>query len=288
MFYDSHTHLNSNQLFPDRKKHLEDFCKIGWKWLINIGVDHIYNDRAIQIAEQWTQQETYFVKAAIGFHPCIVDEQSLQKSHIPTLISDLKSQISNDRNHIVAIWEIGVDLYRWESKETKLIQQELFDRQCHLANELQLPIVIHSRAAFDETIEVVNHHPTLDIYFHCRGYGPTQLDKLSTFFWHCWTGFCGNVSYPKAQELRDSLHHLVNNYWWWSFWQLTTDNWQSEIRLLLETDAPYLAMQLQRWQTQTPEKIGLLYEYVSELLQVEQKTLQVGLEENFRSLYQTK
>jgi TatD DNase family protein len=284
MFYDAHTHLNSKQLFPDRKLHLEDFYNCWGKGLINIGVDQLYNQRALEIASQREKQEQCMVKAAIGYHPCIVDEQSLQKSDIWRLISNLRSQIAWNREHIIALGEIGVDLYRWESKETKILQQELFDTQCHLATELKLPIIIHSRAAFDETMEILNHHHTLDIYFHCRGYSPTQLDKLSTFFWHCWTWFCGNISYPKAQELRDSLSHLIMNYWWWNFWQVTTDNWQS-IRVLLETDAPYLAIQSERWQVQTPAKIGLLYEYVAQLLQIEQKTLQAVLAENFRLLY---
>lgn len=303
MFYDAHTHLNADQLFPDRKQHLEDFCNRGWKGLINIGVDQTYNDRALEIAQKWDKQEVCFVKAAIGYHPCIVDEQTLDTSKIKNLVTTLESEIRKHQSEVVALWEIGVDLYRWESKETKLLQQELFDRQCQLATELKLPIVIHSRAAFEETIEILNQHPTLDIYFHCRGYSPKELDKLSTFFWHCWTWFCGNVSYPKAQELRDSLHHLIKNYWWLEylakldyssinkdtksmFWQLTTDNRQPDIRLLLETDAPYLAIQSERWQIQTPAKIKLLYEFIATELQQDSKDVQYALEKNFNHLYQ--
>lgn len=286
MLFDAHTHLNSEQLFPDRKNHLEDFCTAWWKGLVNIGVDAIYNQRAIDIATQREDQDKCLVKAAIGYHPCIVDEQWLQKSDISKIVWNLKSVVWSHESSVVAIGEIGVDLYRWESIQTKILQQELFDQQCHLATKFNLPIVIHSRAAFAETMEILDNHPSLDIYFHCRGYTPRELDKLSTFSWHCWTGFCGNISYPKAQELRDSLVHITTNY----KPQIikTSDGLESTVwglKLLLETDAPYLAIQAERGQMQTPAKIGLLYDYVAGLLGMDEMILQQGIEKNFKNLY---
>jgi TatD DNase family protein len=103
------------------------------------------------------------------------------------------------------------------------VQQELFVKHCELAQELKLPLVIHSRDGFQETLDILQNYKDLVIYFHCRGYGPEEYKILENMFPKLFIGFCGNVTYKKAQALRDTLDIV------------------SDDKLLLETDAPYLS-----------------------------------------------
>jgi TatD DNase family protein len=114
------------------------------------------------------------------------------------------------------------------------LQKELFALQCDLAQELNLPIVVHSRDEFNQTIDILQNYKSQTIYFHCWGYGPEEYRKLNDMFPNLFIGFCGNVTYKNAQALRDTLAIVDKN------------------QLVLETDAPYLAPQVVRGQTNHP------------------------------------
>lgn len=97
--------------------------------------------------------------------------------------------------------------------------------QCELAKELQLPIVIHSRDDFESTFDVIKDFKGEKIYFHCFGYGAEEVKKLQEYFPCIRFGFCGNITYPKAQPLRDAFVACKRN------------------NIVLETDAPWLSPQ---------------------------------------------
>jgi TatD DNase family protein len=260
MYSDAHTHLNSDTLFSNRERHLDDFCGVWGTLLINIGVDAIYNQRAITIAQASVGRTDCVVKAAIWYHPCIVAEQSLDISTYSAMLDTLREQITQHRQYIVALGEVGVDLHRHHDYDTTILQQTLFDKQCQLASELWLSLVIHSRDAFTETVDIIQHYPNLPVYFHCRGYGVAEVDYLLTHRKQLALWFCANTSYPKAQSIRDSLLYYIQ--------QKSPDH-----ALLLETDAPYLAIQSQRWDIQTPAQIPLLYAYIANLMHIQPQPL---------------
>ena len=83
--------------------------------------------------------------------------------------------------------------------------------------------MIHSRDAFAETFEIIKHYPDLTFYFHCRGYGPDEINQLLEIFPKIFFGFDGNSSYPKSDHLRASARLLPKE------------------KILIETDAPYLS-----------------------------------------------
>jgi TatD DNase family protein len=136
-----------------------------------------------------------------------------------------------------------------------------------LAMGYNLPLVVHSRDAFVETMDVLMDFPDLVVYMHCRGYDP---DEVAEFLKRCprgYIGFCGNITYPKADTLRDSL--LV----------MPID------RLVLETDAPYLTPQPVRGEKNRPALITHTYDYVASLLGMERDALDRQVTENFYRLY---
>lgn len=278
MICDAHTHLNDDKLFYDRPMYLYHFAQQGGKALINVATNLDSSQRALDIACQAEiQMPDIRVKASIGIHP--------SEAHVGNVVSvynNINTTITIDQainrlheiykkytTYIVAIGECGIDMY-YEGEIDILLQQQLFAAQCDMATELNLPLIIHSREAFDQTFQVLKNYPHLSIYFHCRGYNPEQIDKLLEHFPHLRIGLCGNVTYPKAQNLRDSLKIIPLD------------------RLLIETDAPYLAPQVLRGTTNEPAYVSYIYEYIKDILSIDKQKLEQQIQENFDRLYRPK
>jgi len=147
------------------------------------------------------------------------------------------------------------------------LQKELFALQCDFAQEVNVPIVIHSRDEFNQTIDVLQHYKNQIIYFHCWGYGPEEYRKLNDMFPNLFIGFCGNVTYKNAQALRDTLSIVGKN------------------QLLMETDAPYLTPQVVRGQTNHPAFVEYIYEFASAYLSIPLPQFSQQIEKNFQKLY---
>jgi len=267
MLVDSHTHLNDENLFKDWYSHLKNFYDKWWRYLVNIWVDEFYNQRWIEICSDYEKSPIHDLNvwSTVWFHPFEVVAGNITNQNIITKVSTLREQYANYKKYIYAIWECWIDLhYSWAYKTLDL-QKKLFHSQLNLAQELWLPVVIHSRDAFYETVDVLSGFKKLKIYFHCRWYWFEEVDFLQKNFNQVWIGYCGNVTYPKADNLRQSLQ-ITNNF-------------------LLETDAPYLSPQKIRWNTNSPENIFLIYEFVSEYLNLSLKTLEDTVLQNFLKFY---
>ena len=168
MLIDAHAHLNLEQLFINWKEYLQAFQDVGGKILINAGAHEDYNRNGIFIAQEAKKLfPDLVVKATIGYHPR--DAKDIPRENYHKIIAELEQQYLQHSEDIVAIGEGGIDLYGSDNPPLA-DQQELFREQLVLARKLQLPIVIHSRDAFDETVEVLKEFSDLKMYFHCRGY----------------------------------------------------------------------------------------------------------------------
>lgn len=139
--------------------------------------------------------------------------------------------------------------------------------QCDLARENQLPIVIHSRDAFQETFDILKNYSDLKIYFHCWSYNKEELEILLSTFPKIWIGYNGILTYPKSHENRESLLATPLN------------------NIVLETDAPYLAPQGFRGKINHPELIKVVGKYASEILNIEEDILRKQIGENTKDLY---
>jgi len=102
MIIDAHTHLNTNQLFWDYKKYLENFRKIWWKILVNAWANNEYNQRWIQVAKESIKDFPWLtVKTAIWRHPCDIPQD---KADFPPLLNELEKLYEENLDHIIAIW----------------------------------------------------------------------------------------------------------------------------------------------------------------------------------------
>lgn len=283
MYYDAHTHLNSQELYPDWKTHVQDFIAVGGKWLVTIGVWAERNQRNIAIASQWergwasssSSVRAFVLKCAIGYHPSEVSMDVIRDtSDIAAAVAQLKEQLAVSREHIVGIGECWTDLHYATTPAQHLLQQELFAQQCALAQAHDLPVIVHSRDDFAGTWEIIQQFSAVRFYIHCRWYTTEQIRTVYSVRPDIFVWFCGNLTYPKAQELRDSLKELV---------VLT---WQSlPACLLLETDAPYLAPQERRGKQNKPSYLPSLYGHVAQQLGCELHELQETIQNNFKRCY---
>lgn len=308
MFIDSHTHLNISPLNDHRSQHLQDFVDHWGVWLSLIWTNLEDSKQAFKQATSYqlpatssqdTQKQSSKVGLKIGccvwVHPEYAWKISVQEAieWLENLLEADRQNREQGKSYIIWIWEIGTDLHREEYRSFHKEQKALFHAQCELALKYNLPIVIHSRDDFEGTIqtllsfratklpwnqgdiEALRHWSieALKIYFHCRGYWPKELKVLSQELvansQELYIGFCWNISYPKAQVLRDSFQYCLDH----------------DIKILLETDAPFLAPQAIRGQQNTPAHIHYTYEYISDYFYIPLEELQKIANNNFMQLY---
>ena len=272
MYYDAHMHLNDAQLIEHWQSHIEAFLALGGKWLIIVGTDYASNASAISLVQSINQAygDQLFCKATVGIHPAEVAYGNITtQEEVNQAIDTLKQQLQENKAHIVALGECGLDAHYPGYETNQWLQAALFNAQIALGEKEQLPLVVHSRDDFNGTLALMRQSPHLKRYLHCWSYTSEELLQLSTDFPHLWIGRCGNTTYPKAQSLRESLIACQ----------------QTDIHRLLETDAPYLAPQGKRGEINTSSNIPLLYTYTSDLLNLPLSEVQDIVAKNFIDLY---
>ncbi len=274
--YDSHCHLNSKEMIGWYEEYIKDFVAGGGAGIVNAWCDEFCNEKGIEIAKtsQPSSEDGFIIKSTVWLHPWIVDDE-ITNENLDEEIKKLKTMIVENRDEVVAVGECGIDLHfsspltpLLQRREHLSLQKKLFSAQCELARELDLPLVVHSRDAFVQTFDILKEYQDLVVYFHCRWYGVAELNELKNFkFKKLYIGFCGNVTYKNAENLRESLKVVDLD------------------SLVLETDSPYLAPQVVRWEMNNPSNVKHIYEFVSEYLSLDIKKLAQQCERNFKNLY---
>ena len=204
---------------------------------------------AIQAAEKYD-----IFDCAFGYHPENVDEINEHDFEV------LKDILANP--HMVALGEIGLDYY-WVS-DNKEKQKELFIRQIQLANQLQLPILVHMRDATQDTIEILRQNPCKGI-MHCySGSAETSKILLKMGF---YLSFAGPLTFKNAKDAPEVCR------------QAPID------RIFVETDAPYLTPHPFRGKENEPAYVHLTFEKVCEIKEMEPQVLMDQMKENYRRLF---
>jgi len=217
MFLDSHAHLDGSQFASDREAMIQRAYDAGIRALLAIGNGDGPDDVAcaIPFAEQYP-----WIYASIGVHPH--EARLLKPEHLVVM------ERLSKHPRVIAIGEIGLDY--WYDHSPRDIQRQVFRQQLELAAVVKLPILIHCRPsldsddAWDDLLKILREQ-----------WAPTGLGGVM----HCFTGdlvqarasldlgfvlsFAGNISYPKAQNIRDAAALVPLD------------------RFFLETDCPYLA-----------------------------------------------
>jgi TatD DNase family protein len=211
MFIDSHAHIDSLDFQADRAAVLERACLAQVERILAIGSGTSPEtlEAVVHLAE-----EHPFLDFAIGLHPH--EASSASESHF-----DLMRQIASHPK-VVAWGEIGLDFHYDHSPRE--VQKSVFIQQLVLARESDLPVIIHTREAEVETIEILKQHETGNGrggILHCFAGSLTMAEECIEMGF--MVSFSGMLTFPKAQGIRDVARKIPLE------------------RLLIETDAPYLA-----------------------------------------------
>jgi TatD DNase family protein len=212
---DSHTHLDS--CGPPNAELIATAAREGVNRILTVGMDAATNRTALLAAEDFPQ-----VHAAIGRHP------NHAQGFDGADLADLEALAAHPR--CAAIGETGLDYYR--NYAPRLDQERAFHAQIDLARDTGKPLVIHTRAAEDDTIATLRERAQgVDVILHCFSM-PGRLEECLAEGWYI--SFAGNVTYKDAEDLRVAARDVPAE------------------RLLAETDCPYLAPQPVRGKTNEP------------------------------------
>lgn len=256
---DSHCHIDSADFDADRDSIIERAQSAGVKYLLNVGTGEPESgsfERAVQIGES---RENVFT--AIGIHPH--DAKTFNERAERQLINLAKSS-----RKVVGWGEIGLDFYYDHSPRE--IQFEVFRRQIHIAGDLNLPIIIHSRDANEETVQILTEecaHPGFaGGVMHCFGGTAAMAEELMQIGFYI--SFAGNVTFKKADELREAARVVPLE------------------RLLVETDCPFLAPVPLRGKRNEPAFVVETAKFLAEFKGVEFEEIAQATTQNFSDLFQ--
>jgi TatD DNase family protein len=245
---DSHTHLSS--CAPPDAELVAAAEAAGVAKIVTVGMDPDTCRQALATAESFPQ-----VHAAIGRHP------NHATGFDDADLADLEALAAHPR--CVAIGETGLDYYRDTSPRAD--QERAFHAQIELARHTGKPLIIHTREAADDTVRTLAERAGgVEVILHCFSM-PERLDECVEHGW--WISFAGNVTYPKAPDLRDAAARVP------------------EARLLVETDAPYLTPQPVRKERNQPAFVVHTARAVAEERGVTYEALEATVDRNAATLF---
>ena len=205
--FDTHAHYDSRKFDSDRDEVLSALPAAGIELVVDPGCDVPSSEAAVALAEQYP-----FVYAAVGLHPedCAGAGEA-EFSAVRALCG---------REKVAAIGEIGLDYY-WKENPPREFQRAVFRRQIELALELDLPVIVHDREAHGDCLDIVRDYPGLRGVFHCFSGSAEMAAELVKRGWYL--GFDGPVTYKNTRRAAEAAAVTPLD------------------RILLETDAPYMA-----------------------------------------------
>jgi TatD DNase family protein len=245
---DSHTHLDS--CAPPNAELVAAAGQAGVTRILTVGMDGDSCRSALAAAEDFPQ-----VFAAIGRHPNLAD------GFDDADLAEIQALAAHPR--CAAIGETGLDYFR--DRAPRPDQERAFHAQIELARATAKPLVIHTRAAEDDTIATLRRRAAgLEVVLHCFSM-PDRLDECLAEGW--WISFAGNVTYPKSEALAAAAERVP------------------EDRLLVETDAPYLTPQVVRKEANQPAYVVHTARFVAGRRGVSYEELEATVDANATRLF---
>ncbi|UCD95551.1 MAG: TatD family hydrolase [Candidatus Zixiibacteriota bacterium] len=248
---DSHCHLDFDEFKDRRDEAISEALSVGVHIIVNIGTDLETSRNSVQLADVHD-----CIYATVGVHPH--DARKYNKETEAELV-----QLSDHRK-VVAIGEIGLDYYRDLSPRN--IQQRVFHKQLELAVEKKLPVVIHTREAFRETVEIVREysHRLTGGLFHC--FPGTVSDAYDVIDLGFEISFGGVITFPKAKMARVASEVPLKH-------------------ILLETDSPYLAPVPFRGKSNQPAYVRFVRDKLAELRGITAEEVETITDRNSRKFF---
>lgn len=253
---DTHCHLNQEDLYPHINQLISDAIKDGVKTFLVVGWDVDSSKLAVKIAEQYD-----FVYAGVGIHP--TDSlKSTEKDYL-----EIEKLLTNHR--VIALGEIGLDFYWNKLDSEKALQKKNFVKQIELANKYKKPVLIHSRDASQETLEILQQNiPLFGGIMHCYSASAQMTKQFMDIGMYISLG--GTVTFKNAKNPKEVARIVPLD------------------RLFVETDSPYLSPEPNRGKQNTPANVIFVASEIAKIRNVSLETIEKATDENFERLFHVK
>ena len=256
--FDSHCHLNDEKFNEDRKELIENLRRQGVKRLVTAGYSIESSKEAINLSKEYD-----FIYATIGISP----------NDVPKTLEDLDKDLNNIKDlykegeKIVAVGEIGLDYY-WNT-ENKEIQKEAFKRQIELANNLNLPIQIHTREAIADTLEILKDNKVnRKGIFHCCPFNRELVKEgLKLGF---YISFAGPTTFKNSKNAVEIIKMVPDD------------------KMLVETDSPYLSPEPFRGKRNDPSRVQYIIKKIAEVKEKSFEEIEKMVYENANTIFNLK
>lgn len=250
--FDTHAHYDDEAFDEDRDALLTELPENGIARVVNVGASLASCGRSIEIMNRYD-----YIYGAIGVHPSETAELNDEA------FEWLRQQCQLEK--CVAVGEIGLDYY-WNEPDREL-QKEWFRRQLNLARELAKPVIIHSRDAAKDTVDLMTEEHAEEIggVIHCYSYTKETAEvflKMGFYF-----GIGGVLTFKNAKKLKEAVAYIPLD------------------RIVLETDCPYLAPEPNRGKRNSSLNIPYVVKALAEIKGVEEETVRKAAWENAHKLY---
>lgn len=230
MYFDTHAHLDDGRFSEDREAVIKAIFDSGVSFVVNVGADMEGSRESVQLASQYEG-----IYAAVGIHP--YDAQNMTENDIVAL-----RELAKDEK-VVAIGEIGLDYHYDEADKEK--QKEWFLRQIKLAEELNLPYIVHDRDAHADTLDIIRKSGYFRGVMHCySGSSEMARELLDLGF---YISFAGPVTFKNGKKAKEAAMSVPND------------------KLLIETDSPYLSPEPHRGERNDSSKVRFVAKTIAEL-----------------------
>ena len=208
MYFDTHAHYYDDAFDADRDEVLSALPAAGVELALCPGCDQDSSRQSVALAERYPH-----LYAAVGFHPENLEGASLGQ------LSEIEAMAAHPK--VKAIGEIGLDYYWEKDPDKRKLQQDFFSAQLSLAEKLDLPAIVHDREAHKDSLDMVRAHPNARGVFHCYSGGVEDAKTLVIMGW--MVSFTGVVTFKNARRALEVIE------------------WLPMDRIMIETDAPYMA-----------------------------------------------
>lgn len=249
--FESHAHYDSHQFDEDRHKLLETMEEQGIGTIVNCAADWDSITEVVELAETYSR-----IYAALGLHPDAVG------SFDEARFAFFREQCRKEK--VVAVGEIGLDYY-WDN-ESHENQKKWFVRQLDLARELDLPVIIHSRDAAEDTLQIMKEHAQgLRGVIHCFSYSKEMAEIYVKMGFHIGIG--GVVTFKNGKKLKEVAEAIPLE------------------RILLETDCPYLAPEPFRGKRNSSLYLPYVARAIAEIKGITYEEVVLQTEKNGKELF---
>ena len=254
MIFETHAHYDDEQFDSGREALLASLPDCGIKRVVNIGASIASTRSSIELAEKYD-----YIYAAVGVHPSEIAELDEER------FAWLKELTKLEK--VVAVGEIGLDYYWDKEPEVQERQRYWFRRQMDLAREVGLPIVVHSRDAAADTMQVMKeaHAEEIPGVIHCYSYSPEMAQEFIKMGYYIGVG--GVVTFKNAKKLKETVEQIPLE------------------RILLETDCPYMAPEPNRGKRNDSGNIPYIVAKIAELKHVTPEEVEQTTWQNAMNFY---